>query len=95
MSSEREFFETGIEVADILVTSAEVGSVWTLKYPNYSVVRPAGLSKQIPLYYYVAEESRFQDFLKSWLVLKKSNGTIDQLFDYWILGRDSRPKPPR
>lgn len=93
--SEREFFETGSEVADVLVTSAEVGSAWTLKYPNYSVVRPAGLSTQIPLYYYVAEESRFQDFLNSWLVLKKSNGTIDQLFDYWILGRDSNAKPPR
>jgi hypothetical protein len=63
---------------------------WTLKYPQYSVVRPKGWDARTPLHYFVAEECRFEEFMNSWLQLKRLNGTIDQLYDYWILGIDTQ-----
>ena len=88
-----EFF-TG-DVADLLMTSAEEGSAWTLEYPHYTVVRPEGLKAKTPLHYFVAEESRFAEFMKSWLKLKRLNGTVQQLYDYWVLGIDPQGKTPR
>ena len=33
--------------------------------------------------------------MNSWLTLKRLNGTLEQLYDYWILGIDPRDKAPR
>jgi ABC-type amino acid transport substrate-binding protein len=95
LSNESEFFESEPPVADILVTSAEEGSAWTLRYPEYAVVRPKGLDAKTPLYYFVAEESRFEEFMNSWLNLKRLNGTVQQLYEYWILGSDPQARTPR
>lgn len=91
----REFFESRPPVADALATSAEEGSAWTLEYPGFSVVKPVDLNVEIPLYYFVAKRSQLADFLNSWLKLKRRDGTIKQLYDYWILGEDQAAKTPR
>lgn len=95
VKSESEFFDSYPRPADILVTSAEAGSAWTLKHPEYAVVKPTELDVRVPLYYLVAEESRFEEFLEGWLALKERNGTKQQLYDYWILGRAAEESPPR
>lgn len=93
--NESEFFESDPPIADVLATSAEEGSAWTLEYPEYSVVKPTDWYAQTPLHYYVAEESQFRDFVNSWLQLKRHDGTTAQLYDYWILGKSTEPLPPR
>jgi ABC-type amino acid transport substrate-binding protein len=93
--TERVFFETQPPPADALATSAEAGSAWTLQYPQFKVVRPAGFRASIPLYYLVARESQFEEFLEGWLALKRRDGTVDQLYDYWILGKSTTDQPPR
>ncbi|MCS7467355.1 cation:dicarboxylase symporter family transporter [Stieleria sp. ICT_E10.1] len=93
--NESEFFESRPPVADILMTSAEQGSAWTLKYPHYSVAKPEGWDARSSLTYFVPEESRFEEFMSGWLKLKKLNGTVQQLYDYWILGVDPKASPPR
>ena len=50
---------------------------------------------RVPLYYLVAEESRFEEFLEGWLSLKERDGTKQQLYDYWILGRNAEGDTPR
>ena len=95
LTSEREFFESQPPIAEVLATSAEVGSAWTLKYPHYSVVKPTGHDARTPLYYFVADKSQLREFLGSWLKLKRRNGTVQQLYDYWVLGMDLKGKSPR
>ncbi len=95
LATASEFFESDPPVADALSTSAEEGAAWTLMYPHYTVVRPYGVDARTPLYYFVAEPSQLRDFIQSWLRLKRRDGTIQQLYDYWILGKDERHRPPR
>jgi proton glutamate symport protein len=95
LASAREFFERQPPVADILVINAEAGSAWTLKYPQFSVVKPTGLDTRTPLYYYVAEPSKFREFMGSWQKLKRHDGTTNQLYQYWILGEDDSNSTPR
>jgi ABC-type amino acid transport substrate-binding protein len=93
--TERVFFEADPPVADVLATSAEAGSAWTLECPQFAVVKPTGLDVSVPLYYLVEKESQFEEFLENWLALKRRNGTIERLYDYWILGKDERDREPR
>lgn len=93
--TERAFFEAEPTLADVLVTSAEAGSAWTLEYPQFAVVKPTGLDVSVPLYYLVEKESQFEEFLENWLALKRRGGTIDRLYDYWILGKDEKGRVPR
>ena len=72
---------------DALVFPVEIASAWTLLYPDYSVVvppsqklkTPAGIG--MPLF-----QTDFVDYINTWLRLKESNGYLDRLYDYWILG---------
>ena len=94
--SESQFFEGPPEYMDALLTSAEVGSAWTLVHPQYSVVTPFQRHIKIPLVYLVAlGEEQSEDYLKHWIELKKQDGTIQELYDYWILGRGAEVKKPR
>ena len=78
-----------------MVTSAEVGAAWTLKYPEYTVVKPTDIDTRIPLHYYVNEESQFEEFVANWLELKHRDRTFERLYDYWILGRDDHKAQQR
>jgi hypothetical protein len=33
--------------------------------------------------------------VSNWIDLKRNDGTIDALYDYWMLGGASRPREPR
>jgi ABC-type amino acid transport substrate-binding protein len=35
------------------------------------------------------------EFVSNWIDLKRKDGTIDELYDYWMLGGASRPTEPR
>jgi len=91
-----EFFESPEPIADALVISAEAGSAWTLIYPNYSVVIPRELRGGLPLVYALPRDDRtFQNFMNHWIELTRRDGTIDRLYDYWILGRQEKARTPR
>ena len=91
-----DFFNEDMAGVDALFMTAERGSAWSLLYPQFSVVVPQPGPIQIPIAYAVAHGDRpLADFLTSWIALKKSDGTLDALYDYWILGRNAEPKKPR
>jgi Na+/H+-dicarboxylate symporter/ABC-type amino acid transport substrate-binding protein len=75
---------------DAIALPAERGSAWTLMYPRYTVVVPAPSRIRIPLAYPLARNDQaFARFINTWLQLKIKDGTIDGLYDYWILGRSA------
>lgn len=96
LRSERDFFEGKYKDLDALVTSAEAGSAWTLVYPSYKVVNPLSGVDKIPLGFALAgTDQDMEHFLAVWVRLKKDDGTIRRLKDYWILGKTATKKKPR
>jgi ABC-type amino acid transport substrate-binding protein len=90
-----DYFTGGVKGVDALVFPAERGSYFTLLYPAFSVAVPHPLTIRFPLAYPVARRDlEFARFLGTWIDLQRKNGTIQALYDHWILGRDARPKEP-
>jgi ABC-type amino acid transport substrate-binding protein len=82
--------------ADAIVAAAERGSAWTLLYPKFTVVVPEPGLVKIPLAYPLAQDDEpWRDFVDLWLELKRSDGTLDALYRYWILGQDAERKSQR
>ena len=82
--------------ADAIALTAERGSAWTLRFPQYSVVVPGPQSVQVPLAYALPRaEPDLATLVDTWIDLKRSDGTIDELYRYWILGRETVPTRPR
>jgi len=81
---------------DAVVLPAERGSVLTLLYPKYTVVVPEPGIVKIPLAYPVARRDQdWVSFLNTWIELKRRDGTIDALYDHWILGKQAAKRQPR
>ncbi len=91
-----EFFESPEPIADALVITAEAGFAWTIVYPEYSVVVPEKLRGGVPLVYALPRnDSSFQNFVDHWIALIRRDGTIDRLYNHWILGKQETVREPR
>ncbi len=91
-----DFFEGRGPSVDALAFTAERGSFRTLLYPAFAVAVPHPVVLKLPLVYAVARHDiEAARFLSNWIDLKQKDGTIQALYDHWILGRDVRPKAPR
>jgi Na+/H+-dicarboxylate symporter/ABC-type amino acid transport substrate-binding protein len=89
-------FEEQMAKVDALLLSAERGSFWTLLHPAYSVVVPQPNVIEAPLAYPVARgDLELARFMTTWIELKKGDGTLDALYDYWIMGTNAEPRQPR
>ena len=81
---------------DALVIPAEIGAAWTLLYPAYTVVTPEPDRLETPIAYATARgDADFRNFLDTWILLKREDGTIAQLRRYWIDGIDDGARTPR
>ena len=90
-----DFFTGRGAGVDALAFSAERGSYFSLLHPAFAVAVPHPLTIRFPLAYPVARrDQEFARFLGIWIDLQRKNGTIQALYDHWILGRDARPKQP-
>jgi hypothetical protein len=89
------FGETAPNV-DAFVLTAERGSAYTLLHPDYSVVVPQPRPAKVPLGYVIAgRDEGLANLVNVWLDLKRKDGTIDELFSHWILGKDATVHTPR
>ncbi len=98
LASHGVFFDNPDLDLDALACSAEAGSVWTLRYPHYKVVKPRDVEIAVPLVYPIggsAGTEAFAEFLDHWIELKQKDGTVADLHAHWILGRDAEPAMPR
>ncbi|MGY6275387.1 cation:dicarboxylate symporter family transporter [Methylomonas sp. MgM2] len=91
-----EFFTDRQDRFDAILSSAERGSAWSLLYPDFCVALPRPKLLRMPLAYAVSYKyPEFANLISSWVELKKNDGTIDALYDYWVLGKDAVPAKPR
>ncbi len=75
---------------------AERGSVLTLLKPELSIVVPQPDTVKIPLAYPLAHRDlEWASFINTWIALKRHDGTLDALYQHWILGQDAKPPAPR
>ncbi|HEX7136755.1 MAG TPA: cation:dicarboxylase symporter family transporter [Vicinamibacterales bacterium] len=81
---------------DAGVATAERGSAYTLLHPDYSVAVPKPRLLKVPLAYIVAgRDSVMVSMVNTWIELKRADGTIDELFSYWIAGQNNTAGAPR
>jgi ABC-type amino acid transport substrate-binding protein len=84
-------FDSRNPVVDAIILTAERGSAYTLLHPDYSVVVPGPGSFKVPLAYVIAgRDAGMTSVVNIWIEQKRKDGTIEQLFAYWILGEDRR-----
>jgi hypothetical protein len=91
-----DFFDGRGPAVDALAYTAERGSFRSLLHPAFSVAVPHPVVVKLPLAYPVARHDvEAARFLSNWIDLKRKDGTIQALYDHWVLGRDARPPRPR
>jgi len=92
---EEDFFSGKVE-ADALLISAEEGFAWCLLYPNFCVAVPHPKILTEDLAYVISQtDLNFCRYLNTWLQIKKTNGTLDKLYRYWIMGKNIKKKEKR
>ena len=85
-----EMFQPRAQPLDALLLTAERGSAYTLLHPEYSVVVPRPRLVKVPLAYVIAgRDEALARVVDTWIDLKRKDGTIDELFNHWILGRNA------
>jgi ABC-type amino acid transport substrate-binding protein len=95
MESYEEFFTDNPLGVDAILISAEAGSAWTVLYPEYAVVVPEPHIKANMALLLPKGDPDFRDLVAEWIKLKKTDRTIDRLYQKWVLGKDDGGKEPR
>ncbi len=88
ISTPRLFFKDQYQHIDAMLIGAAAASGWSLINPYYSVVVPK--PKQNDLFMSFAinhNDHKFERFMRNWIKMKEQSGRIDQLFNYWIKGK--------
>jgi Na+/H+-dicarboxylate symporter/ABC-type amino acid transport substrate-binding protein len=89
-----EFLSGKGEPVDALCLTAERGSFLTLLHPAFAVAVPHPLETRLPLAYPVGRHDlEMTRYLTTWIDLKKKDGTIQALYEHWILGRGAQRAP--
>jgi len=96
LEAAEDFFSKTDHGADALLLSAEEGAAYAYRYPRYTVARARNGGIRYPAAYAVPKgDTEMQAFVSNWVDLKRKDGTVDALYEYWMLGGASRPKTPR
>ncbi len=95
LDSAEDFFTGGDQGADALLLTVEEGSAYAYRYPRYTVVQPSS-NVSVPASYAVPKgDLEMMQFINNWIELKRLDGTIERLYQYWMLGGAAQPKRPR
>jgi Na+/H+-dicarboxylate symporter/ABC-type amino acid transport substrate-binding protein len=91
-----DIFAPHTPAIDAFLATAERGSAYTLLHPEYSVVVPQPRPAKVPLAYAIAgRDQSLAAVVNTWIDLKRKDGTLDELFGHWILGRNTTDQKPR
>ena len=97
LEAAEEFFTRRELGADALLLSAEEGAAYAYRYPQFHVV-PLGQNGgvRLPAAYAVPRgDLEMMELVSNWIDLKRKNATIDELYDYWMLGGAAQNRQPR
>ena len=96
LAGAEDFFNGGGQGADALLLSAEEGAAYSYRYPRYAVVKAENGGIRLPAGYAVPKgDIEMMEFVSNWVDLKQKEGTVDQLYEYWMLGGVAKPRQPR
>ena len=96
VESPRKYFKGEYPDVDVFIYSAEAGSAWAMLYPGYTSVVAKGVKIIAPIGFALPKSQLdFTRFINTWLQLKKDNAYQQQVYDYWILGKNPKAKKPR
>ncbi len=91
ISSPRLFFKAEKNNLDAMLFGAPAASAWTLIYPEYTVVMPKPKLPSLQMAFPINNKDiAFENFMRSWLISKLEDKTIETFFDYWIEGEYQR-----
>jgi len=86
---------TGAKDVDAMAAFSQEVAAWTIRYPNFTLVTPEP-TLFLPTGYAVARgNNNLLLYLNTWLLNAKADGTIDELYRYWMLGQLKETQPPR
>jgi len=95
LESAEEFFLGDTPPAQALLLTAEEGAAYAFRHPKYTVVLPND-SIRVPAAYALPRgELEWQRVVSNWIDLKRKDGSIDELYQYWMLGGVTSNKQPR
>lgn len=96
LQSPDDFFESKTQGIDALLAAAEIGTAFTLLYPEYAVVVPEPAPWRLPQGFATAKGSfEFSEYIDDWVTTHRQRGTFQQAYNYWILGEGAKQKRPR
>ncbi len=96
LEAAEDFFNGGDQGADALLLTAEEGAAYAYRYPAYTVVAVKHGEIRTPAAYVVPKgDIEMNEFVSNWVDLKKKEGTIGELYNYWMLGGISKRKEQR
>ncbi len=75
---------------DAYLTSAERASALTILHPNFKVVNPLPYHIQNSLVFPVANSIVWKRYVDNWIDVRVQDGTVDRMYDQWILGHEFR-----
>lgn len=88
ISTPRLYFKDEYQHIDAMLFGAPTASAWTLLHPEYTVITPKPALPALSMAFAInSEDKTFELFMRNWIVMKKQNNDIKQLFDYWIAGK--------
>ncbi|WP_237162573.1 cation:dicarboxylate symporter family transporter [Shewanella halifaxensis] len=91
----KDFFRQKKNKYDAVVISAQAGSAWTLFFPGYGIALLENKS-HYPVAYAVAQSNQsLLNYINNWQRLRKVDGTQEQIYDYWMLGKGAEKVEPR
>ncbi|MFV2003032.1 MAG: transporter substrate-binding domain-containing protein, partial [Paracoccaceae bacterium] len=81
---------------DAIVISAQMGSAWTLIYPDFTAVVPDGMKVTVPVGFAMPDEQlEYLSYLNNWLGVNIKTGMVANLYRHWVLGKTILERPPR
>lgn len=95
LESAEDFFRQEQPPADALLLSAEEGAAYAFRYPAYTVVLPQQDIRIPAAYALPRHEPEWQQLVSNWIDLKRKDGSVDELYEYWMLGGATDNKQPR
>ena len=96
VATPRMFFNDEDRKFNTLMFGIVGGSAWSLIYPEYVVVAPKPDQLRVPLAFPLAyRDAEFELYMRNWIELRRRDGTISRLFQYWMRGKDPEADPPR
>ena len=81
---------------DAMLFGGESLAAYSLVNPQFGVVVPKPSFPSVPAAFMVPiEEPEWRDVVNGWVALKRADGTVQELYDYWVLGENAEPHKPR